>query len=357
MRRALMTALAAVLAMSACSSPEAAQEVLVGTTSAPAPTTSPATETDFVTGLTIPWAVGGMRHFRDGTSKHQAGEWPNAKVPAIRLWDGFTTWANLEPQQGTWKFARLDRFVDTAISNGTTDIALVLAGTPQWAATKKTSTDAPWIGPGSASFPKDVDLWRQYVATVAQRYKGRITAYEIGNEPNMPMFWTGTDAQYQLLVEVAAHEISTIDPDATIVAQAGLIRRPKDLRALATITTDLSTIDGIDVISVHFYPRAKRLDEAADLISGARAVIDASDTGQRASWVTEVNVSKAGDLTKPQQANAITQLTDAMQQAGFARSYWYSWTIEGAPGFIPIHQGTPAARALFGQLRQEDHSR
>lgn len=98
MRRALLAAIEAVLAVTACSSQEAAKEAHETpseTSSAAAPTTSPAPAQGFLTGLTIPWAVGGKRRFRDGTIKHQAGVWPTKKVPAIRLWDGFTTWANL----------------------------------------------------------------------------------------------------------------------------------------------------------------------------------------------------------------------------------------------------------------------
>jgi beta-glucosidase/6-phospho-beta-glucosidase/beta-galactosidase len=40
-----------------------------------------------------------------------------------------------------------------------------------------------------------MDYWRTFVRAVATRYKGQIEAYEIWNEPNLKMFWTGSVEQ------------------------------------------------------------------------------------------------------------------------------------------------------------------
>ena len=178
--------------------------------------------------------MGGERIRRDGTTGNDPGEWPAFPVQATRLWDARTTWLHLEPADDQWAWTTLDAHLAKAEREGVDDVTLVLASTPRWAATRVTPDDAPWLGPGSASPPRDIEQWREYVGTVAQRYAGRIDAYEIGNEPNLATFWNGTPAQYAELVTVAAREIRQADPDATIAVNAGLVRRPDDLPALAT---------------------------------------------------------------------------------------------------------------------------
>ncbi len=317
--------------------------------SEPARPAAPAVERgagQFVTGLTVPWAVGGVRAERDRSVGYFPGEWPDSRLAALRLWDTYTTWANLEPAPGEWRLWRLDGFVDKARREGTPDITLVLGGTPRWAATRIDPADASWIGPGSASPPASLAAWREYVTTIATRYRGRITAYEIGNEPNLRMFWNGTPEEFAELVSIAADAIEQADPAALVVANVGLVRRPGDVGRLATWLRPVAAVAGVDVLSVHVYPRAATIDSAAGLLAATAGTVGSLDPRERPVWVTEVNVTNGATLPGRRQADAIDALTSQMADAGFARAYWYAWTDLGPPGLIPIHSGTPADAAL-----------
>src|SRR5882672_950381 len=68
------------------------------------------------------------------------------------------------------------------------------------------------------SRPKDLEDWRTFVRTIATRYKGRIHAYEIWNEPNVKRFWTGSIDQWVALTREASVIINSIDPQAIVVS-------------------------------------------------------------------------------------------------------------------------------------------
>jgi len=72
--------------------------------------------------------------------------------------------------------------------------------------------------------PPDMDAWAIYVEEIARAGRGRVEAYEIGNEPNVERFWGGkppNPAEYTQVLQVAYERIKALDP-AAIVVSAGL---------------------------------------------------------------------------------------------------------------------------------------
>lgn len=319
-------------------------------TPASAPATTPATPdpsivaVPFVTGFTIPWAVGLEGGLRNGTKGNDPGEWPTFPVAATRLWDTRTTWLHLEPADDQWSWTTLDSHLAKAEQRGVDDVTLVLASTPGWAAVRTTPDDAPWLGPGSASPPRELDQWREYVRTVAERYRGRIAVYEIGNEPNLLTFWNGTAAEYAQLVQVAAEEILAADPDATVAVNAGLVRRANDLPALTTWLGPAVEAAQVDVVTVHVYPSVAQVEGVIDLLVAARRELAAITDAP--AWVTELNVRDGSSLPADEQGDVVAGLGRAVEAAGFARAYWYAWTDLGPESLIQFAPGTPGARAL-----------
>ena len=113
----------------------------------------------------------------------------------------------LERSPGSWDFSTLDTRVANAASQGAS-VLLVLGHPPAWAATRP---DLSAYG-GSPSPPEDVSAWRTYVRTVAQRYAGRIEAYEIWNEPNLTQFWA--DSPEDMATLTASGFVEAIAPPA-----------------------------------------------------------------------------------------------------------------------------------------------
>jgi len=80
-----------------------------------------------------------------------------------------------------------------------------------------------WTGAQGDGPPGNLADLGDFVYAVASRYRGRIRAYQIWNEPNLAREWGGTPnaGQYVELLRVAYESIKNADP-AAIVISAGL---------------------------------------------------------------------------------------------------------------------------------------
>ena len=143
--------------------------------------------------------------------------WPSVPIGDWRLWDALVAWPQIEPKKGQWSFALLDRYVSLAEEHKT-ELLLPLGLSPQWAS--KRPLESSVYQPGNAAEPADNADWQNYVTAVVTRYKGRIQAYEIWNEPNNKGFWTGDTQQMVTLTQEASEIIHKIDPAAYVVSPA-----------------------------------------------------------------------------------------------------------------------------------------
>lgn len=109
-------------------------------------------------------------------------------------------------------WAKYDNIVDLADKYGVQILAR-LEAPPKWAQSVE----------GSFAPPAKLDDYGDYVAAVATRYKGRITYYQIWNEPNNYPEWgeqpVDPEAFTQLLC-TAYRRLKAIDPTARVVAPA-----------------------------------------------------------------------------------------------------------------------------------------
>jgi hypothetical protein len=150
-------------------------------------------------------------------------------------------WWDLEPLEGVWYFVGADLAVEKAEENGV-EVLGILGSAPSWA-----NGGNDWRYP-----PTDIDTWRNYVRTVASRYRGRVSAWEIWNEQNIHAFWMPEpdSAYYVQLLQAASEEIRAVDSDVTIVmgGVAGLGSDYLD-ECLAA-----GAAEYIDAIAYHPYP-------------------------------------------------------------------------------------------------------
>lgn len=82
-----------------------------------------------------------------------------------------------------------------------------------------------WTGAGDPNGPPDnLEDFGDFCYAVASRYKGRIQAYQIWNEPNLAREWGGRPpdpVEYVRLLSIAYRRIKEADPDALVIS-AGL---------------------------------------------------------------------------------------------------------------------------------------
>lgn len=306
-------------------------------------------------GLHVPWAAGGLHIDHRGETTTAAEPWPQMAVPAVRLWDTRTLWADLEPADDQWEFDHLDAHVAVAEAHGTEEILLVLGGTPGWAARDPEAAGAPWLPVGSASPPRSIQAWRDYVRTVATRYAGRITAYQIGNEPNLSWFWQGTPRDLARLTTAAATEIHRVDPAATVVGAGPVVSSRDDVFAATRWWRALAGT-GIDAHALQWYPAlGTKPGELVAIVARMRTeVTDTANHGtQLPVWLTEVNHRVRAVRSARVDADLVEGTMRAAGQAGISRVYWYAWTRLGPPGLMPVHADSRAARAMGDYVRAE----
>jgi hypothetical protein len=123
-------------------------------------------------------------------------------------------WREIEGAgRGVFDWSKTDRVMDQIDSHGLKVIARV-GVQPEWA-----GGDYPQVGP-----PDDYQDFANFLNALAKRYRGRIDAYQIWNEPNLAREWGDrppNPAEYTELLKVAYQTIKAVDPDADIIS-AGL---------------------------------------------------------------------------------------------------------------------------------------
>lgn len=264
------------------------------------------------------------------------GHWPLVSFGSWRLWDAGVDWASLEPSKGQWNFSRLDGYVDRAGQAGVS-ILLPLALTPRWASARP-DEPAPY-GPGQASEPVNTDDWRNYVRTVATRYRGRIRAYEIWNEPNLPMFWTGGIPKLVELTRIAHEEIKRIDPAALVVSPSA-VEFDKGIAWIRSFL-DAGGASAVDVVGFHLYQNGKPPESMIPKVQQLRDQLKAGGYAGKPLWNTETGLFINNHLPAPgvswsaewkreriepeQAADYVMRAFLISRALGFERYYWYAW--------------------------------
>lgn len=305
-------------------------------------------------GLHVPWALPGDVRLGDDSVSWK-GQWPNVPFASLRLWDTGTAWVNLEPQRGVYRWSTLDRHVATARKKGVKDITLVIAGTPEWAATAPAPGSASWVGKNTAALPKEAD-WVRFIEATVKRYKGKITAYQIGNEVNTPKFWQGTPEQLARLTRVAYSTIKKIDPKATVVGPSVLISENVPVAAGSRWVEALAQ-EGwpVDVATIHVYP------SPAGGASAFRAWTDETMTLLRSSgwdgpvWATEVSyLDRDGvGISGDQSRFLVSDTYREAFNAGLSKVFWYAWSPafdDSLRSIVLLQPGSPAAQGYANAI-------
>lgn len=302
----------------------------------------------FTVGLHVPWALPQERIMQNNQRVTWQGEWPNYQVPAIRLWDTHTTWADLQPAPEQYNWKTLDDYITKSQAEGTSDILLVISGTPQWAVTTPAPNSASWIGTNSAS-PPNPQAWETFITNLATRYKGKITSYEIWNEPNVAYFWQGTPQQLASLVQTAARIIKNIDPTATIVAPSPVLTSIADIKTTEPYWKALKTLNwvNIDTLGVHIYPDAPYTPQHFTRIANTVNTTLHSLGWDKEKWITETSYLTPKQIPH-KKAYDLVKETNQQASRHYTRIYWYAWTTPDN-GFQPtllLQPKTGAANAL-----------
>jgi len=255
--------------------------------------------------------------------------WPTVPVGIVRMIDTMTFWADLEPQKGQWKWDKLDDDLAVAERHNT-PLLMTLGLSPKWASARP---DEKFNGRGGVTAePKDMQDWRNYIRTIATRYRGRIRYWEVWNEPNGKDFYTGTPEKLAELAKEAYETFKEVDRDAVVVG-------PPVIGGGGPAWLDQYLGAGgekyTDVGSFHFYVSPRAPEAMVSLIHDGRAVMSKHGQRDKPVWNTETGWTITSHKTQAKVYNASFAkiLTDDESAAYVARGFVLNW-LEGVSKFF-----------------------
>ncbi len=165
-------------------------------------------------------------------------------------------WEGIEKEKGVFNWEKTDEAIEAVLKYGITPFVTITNGNRLYTGTGKYDDPklAAIYGESPAppvSSPAETDAWLKFVAAVIERYKDKITYWEIWNEPNHRKYWGAPPnaVDYGRLVKVTAEKIRSIQPDAIIIAGSTAGINPDYNDAFLNQCDP----ENLDIISYHQY--------------------------------------------------------------------------------------------------------
>jgi hypothetical protein len=299
-----------------------------------------------------------------------------------------------EPARSAWE--KYDHIVALAEKYGL-ELIVRLSNPPEW-------TRARGIEAGTFAPPDNYNDFGDFVATVVERYKGRVRYYQIWNEPNIYPEWGEAPVnprQYVALLKIAYTRAKAVDPDVVIISGALASNIELDYRNLNDFSYLQQMYDAgakpyFDVLAMQGYglwsgPTDRRMQPRVINFSRPRFIRDLmvknGDAG-KAIWISEMNWNavpddvpdkRFGQVTEAQQARYVTLAYQRAQEEWpwlGVINFWYfkrasdQWKQERKPEYyfrmvepdftpLPVYEAmrayTSRPPVVYVGFHQEDH--
>jgi hypothetical protein len=262
----------------------------------------------------------GINHISGAEQAHP----PERYARALELGAGWNRWPLywnwVEAEPAAWDWEEYDRLVEDDTAQGLR-VNAVLLGRPAWAADDNRiagihepifadGSDTP--RPGKAINP--ANPWANFVYQAVLRYKPGgalataldweaergIRVWEVWNEPDFELFWSGSINDYARLLKVSYLVTKLADPDAQVMF-GGLLYNTNDnwlARVLALYLQDPMREEHnwfFDIVAVHSYSYSWR---SQWLVLVAQQTLIAYDL-EKPIWLNESGVPTWDDYPGP----------------------------------------------------------
>jgi hypothetical protein len=288
----------------------------------------------------------------------RAFEWSKLAELGVHRMRADFTWSAIEPSRGSFDFSRYDTLVSEAQQHGVSLLPILDYGVP-WA------TSVP--GADDHYPPDHPSDFASYAVAVANRYAGKVTEYEVWNEPNVGVQnWKpnlkGDPAAYGALLLATNQALLAAQPQLR-VAYAGteyhyLLSGPDFVAQSFADTTGLAS--SLGTFAMHAYEKyppsygpestyageVPLLDKVATM-SGALAAAGAK---AMPIWITEIGWPVTMTDSLAQQARYTVRGVVLGALAGADRVYLYT-LLDGPP-----QMGSILSENVFGLCTYSDFS-
>lgn len=274
----------------------------------------------------------GVQLFRESVDNIDADMAGYAALPTHWVRAG-VRWDLIEPKradQDNW--TKVDRIVDDATKDHLS-LILDITGTPSWARSPDATTNV--------QFPPDLQTYATFTGKIAARYKGRVAAYELGNEPNhVKSFATPDPKLYVQVLKLSYPLIKAADPDTKVLTGGlggttanGVVGGDEYLAALYKGGAQ-PYFDGVSY-HPYTYPLLPSDDSGARSWSRmlhAREVMVANGDADKQIWVTEYGAPTGGPQSVSQQRQAAIMYDAYRLWAGYSWAgplCWFDYRDKG----------------------------
>ena len=140
-----------------------------------------------------------------------------------------TGWARTEKKAGVYDFAWLDATIDKLLERGVQPWLSLSYGNPVYTGNINTASagvpashsacDEHGVGFPPIHTPEERHGWQNYIRALVRHVRGRVTHYEVWNEPDLLSFWKCQPcaADYVDLVRLTAGPLREEQPDAALI--------------------------------------------------------------------------------------------------------------------------------------------
>jgi hypothetical protein len=271
----------------------------------------------------------------------------NTNVKTVRL---MIPWAGVEPAQGQINWAMVDKTVNAAAARGMSILGFINS-TPAWA-----------VAPGGMPIsgrPASPAAYGDFAAKVATRYKGKISAYEIWNEPNSAQFYSPAPdpAGYTELLRAAYPRIKAVDPNVTVLG--GVVGSVIDWGNFTV--NPVRFVQGMYAAGAKSYMDALSFHPYHYYVKFSDGVPVANSPAQQLMDMRQIMLAN-GDSGKKIWGTEYGQPTSVVDEAGqtaFLKEMWTKWQEMPYTGPLYLYTtrdrktGSTSDQDTFGLLRTD----
>ena len=223
----------------------------------------------------------------------------------MRVWGSWPAfeWSFIEPEPGVFKWDAPDRLVEATARQRIRLLPVLGSGfnkapenqpwgvcLPRWVRDRSKLVDcgwANWAKQGRKTYLPPVEDWKDFIFHVVERYKGKITHYEILNEPNLAL----TPQDYVTYLKAAYEAAKQADPGCKIVGFCVTGDYQGELTGYLRKCIDLGGLRYADVVS--FHPYGYSLESSTPMSATAvnttvRRFLDDAGARDMPLWDTEL---------------------------------------------------------------------
>ncbi|MGC8834295.1 MAG: beta-galactosidase [Armatimonadota bacterium] len=260
-----------------------------------------------------PIGINGIKWFHTRNSPYvwQYAERQMARMKSAGItWDRFDAWWSvIEPERGKFDWRFMDSIVEFYTQHGVQALPILCYS-------------SAWSGGTPPIEPEERARFAEFVYRTVRRYKGRITAWEIWNEPNIPTFWKPQPSAeaYSLLLREAYSAAKTADPTCTVVGGATSMADMNYIQDLHRF----GAWNSMDVLSIHPYSMGgtahqQRLETILDIVQE----MNRATKRPKPLWITEIGWTAEGEQEENDQAISLFQTYCLAAAKGVQRVFWF----------------------------------